>query len=104
MEPYTVRLTKTVHQARKDIPAKVRQALVGIIDSLAANPQPNTSKVLDPKDQSHTKGWEIRRIRHTDWRVIFAIHQDWKEVLILAIRQRPPYSYDDLADLLSELG
>jgi mRNA interferase RelE/StbE len=47
---------------------------------------------------------EARRIRLDRWRIIYVIDRDWSEIGILAVRERPPYDYDDLADLLRELG
>jgi len=47
--------------------------------------------------------WEVRRIRLDNWRIIYAINDEWGEIGILAIEKRPPYDYQDLEDLLSDL-
>lgn len=47
--------------------------------------------------------WEVRRLRIEDYRVVYAIHEGWKEVAVLAVVKRPPYRYEDLDQLLSDL-
>jgi len=40
--------------------------------------------------------WEVRRIRLENWRIIYAINENWREIAVLTIKKRPPYDYDDL--------
>jgi mRNA-degrading endonuclease RelE of RelBE toxin-antitoxin system len=46
---------------------------------------------------------EVRRIRLEDWRVIYVVNEELLQVQVLTIRQRPPYTYDDLDELLDRL-
>jgi len=48
-------------------------------------------------------GITLHRLRIEKWRVIYAIDEEEKIIDVLAIRQRPPYDYGDLSQLLSEI-
>ena len=45
----------------------------------------------------------VKRAIDNDWRVIYAIIERWQEMVILAIEKRPPYDYEDLNELLTQL-
>lgn len=45
----------------------------------------------------------MRRIKLDNWRVVYAVNEIWQEVGVLTIQKRPPYDYEDLDQLLSEL-
>ena len=47
--------------------------------------------------------WEVRRIRLEDWRIVYAVNETWQEIAVLTIQKRPPYDYEDLEFLVSEL-
>jgi hypothetical protein len=47
--------------------------------------------------------WEVRRARVEDWRVVYAIAEEPKQIAILLVARRPPYRYEGLEDLLKEL-
>ena len=47
---------------------------------------------------------EIRRFRLDPWRLVYAIHDAETWVWLLALRRRPPYDYDDLADLVGRIA
>ena len=61
------------------------------------NPKPHNSRQL-----TYQSEYDIYRIRLQTWRIIYAIDEVWKEVPVMAIRQRPPYDYDDLDDLFAK--
>jgi len=46
---------------------------------------------------------ELRRLRIERWRVVY-MDEEWELVTVLAVRKRPPYDYEDLEELLAELG
>lgn len=46
---------------------------------------------------------ELRRIRMEHWRIVYAVCDAEQWVWVLTIRRRPPYGYDDLAELLTRL-
>ena len=95
-----------VHSARKKLPGQVRQRIKRTIDDLGQTPHPARSKELRLPDEAGsfvTTEWEIRRIRLDDWRIVYAVSETWEEIAVLTIQKRPPYDYEDLELLLSEL-
>ena len=95
-----------VHSARKRLPGHVRQRVRRILDDLGQHPYPAKSRILrlpDAVEDSTKVEWEVRRIRLEDWRIVYAINETWQEIAVLAIQKRPPYDYEDLDLLLSEL-
>lgn len=97
---YEVWLLPAVHSERRKLPGVIRQRIKNIISNLAQNPRPyNSIKMEFQLDSS----WEPRRIRVDSWRIIYAVDDHLQQVAVLAIRQRPPYDYDDLTDLLTDL-
>ncbi|MBD2778905.1 type II toxin-antitoxin system RelE family toxin [Iningainema tapete] len=97
---YRVRLLAAVYRERKALPGVIRQRIKKIIDDLEDNPRLHNSIALQ---LDNMEIWEARRIRVDDWRIIYAIDEEFQQVAILAIRQRPPYDYEDLGDLFSNL-
>lgn len=103
---YKIWMRPAVHEARKQLPGHVRQRIKRTIDSLVDMPRPAHSQVLQLPGEAESEletGWEVRRIRLDDWRIVYAINENWAEVAILTIQKRPPYNYEDLEILLSEL-
>ncbi len=98
---YSVRLQTLVYDERKALPGNIRQQIKNLIDSLAEEPRPYNSVELDLEEVD--TDWEIRRIRLSMWRVIYAIDEEFQQVAVLAIRKRPPYDYEDISDLLANL-
>lgn len=98
---YRVRLLAAVYREGKVLPGIIRQRIKKILDSLGENPRPHNSIALQLEDMEIT--WEVRRIRVADWRIIYAIDDEFQQVAVLGIRKRPPYDYEDLGDLFSNL-
>jgi len=46
---------------------------------------------------------EVRRLRLDDWRIIYTVNEELRQVQVLTIRRRPPYDYSDLEALLGEV-
>ena len=46
---------------------------------------------------------EVRRARLDRWRIVYLIDEETRILSILAVRKRPPYNYQDLAELLRSL-
>lgn len=84
----------------RDLPGNMRQRIQHAIDMLAASPRPPGSRRMRVAGSSLL---EVRRLRLDRWRIIYAVDDAWEEIGVLAIRKRPPYEYDDLDDLLSDL-
>lgn len=103
---YKIWMRPAVHAARKKLPGHIRQRVKRTIDKLAEKPRPPRSKELDLPDSispNIRSEWEVRRIRLEGWRIIYGISENWREVAILTIQKRPPYDYEDLEILISEL-
>ncbi len=97
---YRVWLSPSVHNERRKLPGVVRQRIKKIIDALAEDPRPyNSVEMQSPIETA----WEPRRIRVDSWRIIYVVDDAFAEVAILAIRERPPYDYEDFVDLLTEV-
>ena len=97
---YQVFLEPRVHAQRRDLPGHVRQRLWHTIHDLGSDPRPHNSQRLDlsrlESEADVPDGIELWRLRLDRWRVVYAIDEDWKAVVVLAIRRRPPYDYEDL--------
>jgi mRNA interferase RelE/StbE len=48
-------------------------------------------------------GVEMRRLRMDVWRILYAVSDGEGWVWVLAIHRRPPYDYEDLADIVARL-
>lgn len=99
MSHYTVYVTPEAWEEIKDLPGHIRQRVKRAIDSLGANPRQSKSKKLNaPEFES-----ELRRLRLDRWRIVYAITEANNIVDVLAVRKRPPYDYDDLAELVERI-
>jgi mRNA interferase RelE/StbE len=103
MPHYELLIGSEVHKTRKYLPGNVRQRIKQAIDEFASNPRPPKSQSLDVTGLGVPPGVEMRRLRLPPWRIIYAVNDDEQWVWILAVRQRPPYDYEDLDDLVSKL-
>ncbi len=83
------------------LPGHVKQRVRQAILMLAEDPRPLASREMRT---AANVALEVRRVRLDRWRIVYAVDEEWKEVGVLAVRRRPPYAYDDLDDLLRELG
>ncbi len=104
---YKVWMKPDVHSARKTLPGHVRQRIKSLIDGVGHESRPAKSKILrlpETIEGFSSETWEVRRVRLENWRIVYAINEEWKEVAILTIQKRPPYDYDDLESLLSSLS
>jgi len=100
---YAIWLRPAVHTARSRLPGNVRHRIARLIDGLADEPRPPRSRVLTYPEQLPVHGWELRRARMDDWRVIYAVNDAMSQVAVLDVRRRPPYDYDDLDALMADL-
>jgi len=82
------------------LPGHVRQRVRRAIAALADDPRPPASAHLD---YALAVG-EPRRLRIDRWRIIYAVlESDRSVVAVVAVRRRPPYTYQDLATLFGEI-
>ena len=80
----------------KRLPGNIRRRMIVAMDALEGNPRPARSKQLAVEGESR----EIRRLRLDKWRVVYLVLEE--QPIILAIRKRPPYNYEDLKDLIED--
>ncbi len=85
----------------KRLPGHMRQRVRRAVRSLSGVPRPPQSRTLDMTAHPVPPGIEFRRLRIDRWRVVYAIDEEWEMITVLAVRQRPPYDYGDLASLVA---
>ncbi len=90
-------LTSLAYLDLKKLPGNVRRQMINAIDGLEINSRPPNSKILAITGGTR----EIRRLRSGKWRIIYIIIDD--QPVILGIRKRPPYDYQDVQSLLEEV-
>ncbi len=90
---YTLILTRTTLNDLDSVPLEISQRASSKIDSLAEVPRPKVSKKL--------KGAEsIYRIRIGDWRVLYAVDDRIREIIIHRVSHRSEvYSKKQLESL-----
>ena len=88
----------------KELPGHVRQRVRRVVKALADDPRPPKSQSLTPPASVDLGDLELRRLRIERWRVVYVIDEEWELVTVLAVRKRPPYDYEDLEELLAEIG
>jgi mRNA interferase RelE/StbE len=81
----------------KKLQANLRRQMIVAINGLEENPRPSNSKQLKMEDEVR----EIRRLRLGKWRIVYAIIEE--QPIVLGVRRRPPYDYDDLQRLLEDV-
>ena len=96
---YTVFVIPQAWQEIKTLPGNMRQRVKHEVDQLRNDPRPGRSKRLTVE----TTGVMLYRVRLDRWRLVYAISDDAHQIIVLAVRKRPPYNYDDLNDLLTEV-
>ena len=92
-----VELSQTAFIDLKRLQGNVRRQMIIAINALELDPRPFNSKPLEIEDEER----EIRRLRLGKWRIIYVIIGG--NPIILGIRKRPPYDYDDLNRLVEEV-
>jgi mRNA interferase RelE/StbE len=103
MPRYDLLIEPEVHEARKRLPGHVRQRVKRAIDDLAHAPRPADSSDVDVTGLDAPAGIELRRLRMDTWRILYAVSDEEDWLWVLALRRRPPYDYEDLADIITRL-
>lgn len=86
----------------KRLPGHVRQRIKRVIDGFENNPRPSSSIELSNLSTPLPEV-TLHRFKLEKWRIIYAIDEEAKIIDVLAIRQRPPYDYGDLSELLKAI-
>ena len=90
-------------QASKEIdrlPGHVRQRVRRAVIGLRDDPKPADGIQLNFDLGAERELW---RLRLDTWRVVYLIDHEWGRVYVLAVRKRPPYQYEDLTSLLTDV-
>jgi mRNA interferase RelE/StbE len=101
LSQYEVFITPEALAEIRKLPGHIRQRVKRAIDALADEPRPPQSKELEvPPDI----GVAVCRLRLDKWRVVYLVTEAEQLIDVVAVRQRPPYDYGDLQELLTTLG
>ncbi|NJN99065.1 MAG: type II toxin-antitoxin system RelE/ParE family toxin [Anaerolineales bacterium] len=105
MASYRVEVTQQVHKEIRNLPGNVRQRVTRILQALQQESLPGNSRLLDLSKikLELTSDLKLCRIRLDSWRIVYVIEEELNLISVLAIRQRPPYQYDDLAELIKNI-
>lgn len=102
MSTYVVYVLPTALYEVKQLPGHIRQRVKRAIDALAENPRPSGSIQLSdlavPK-----RDVTAHRLKIEKWRILYAVDAQDGVIDVLAVRQRPPYDYGDLTELLQKI-
>ena len=104
MARYKLWLEPEVQQLRERLPGHISQRVKRLLAGLEQQPKPGRSQSLAIAGLDAPPNVEIRRIRLEHWRIIDAFNEEDKWVWVLGIRQRPPYDYEDLPEMISKLS
>ncbi len=102
MSAYQVYVHPETRRELQRLPGHIRPRVRTAVDGLAIEPRPSTNIALRNVTTPHT-GLSLHRLRVDKWRTIYAIDETDKVVDVLAVRQRPPYDYRDLPELIRRL-
>jgi mRNA-degrading endonuclease RelE of RelBE toxin-antitoxin system len=97
---YKVYLLPRARQEVDRLPGNIRQRARQTIIGLRDNDHPPHSKRLDYDVGPVHELW---RVRLDHWRILYLIDREQESIYVLAARRRPPYQYEDLATLVSEV-
>lgn len=100
---YQLWIEPELYALRDRLPGNVRQRVKRALDDLAEDPHPAGSRPLDLTGLDLPSGVELCRLRLGKWRIIYAINVAERWIWALGIRQRPPYDYGDLPEVVSRL-
>jgi len=101
MKPRNVYLSPAALQEIDQLPGHIRQRVRRAVLDLRTNPFPPASKQLATGLDSQRATWRIRIDR---WRIIYVLDAANEQILVVAVHQRPPYQYEDLDTLLSDVN
>lgn len=92
---YTVYVLPRTLQEIKRLPGHVRQRVKRMIDDFAKDPRPpgsiELSNITTPRPAV-----TLHRFKLEKWRIVYAVD-------VMAVRQRPPYDYGDLQEIIETL-
>lgn len=104
MASYQVEVADEVRKEIRAASGYLRAQVLDVLHTLEYNYSPPGSRVLDLSslNEPAPQGMSLWRVRLGKWRLIYTVNVEEKVVSVLALRQRPPYQYEDLAALLQQ--
>jgi mRNA-degrading endonuclease RelE of RelBE toxin-antitoxin system len=91
-----VLLTERALEDLRKLPGNIRRQMINGIDGLEIEIRPSNSKQLKIEDETR----EIRRLRLGKWRILYLIIDE--QPIVIGVRQRPPYDYQDISMLVGD--
>ena len=92
MKQRSIYLSPAALREIDQLPGHIRQRVRRAIIGLRSDPFPSDSKQLTIKLTGNRESWRLRIER---WRIVYVIDFDNEQVFVAAVRQRPPYQYED---------
>ena len=101
MASYRVEVTAEARKELRRAPGHLRARILQVLHTLGQDFCPPGSRQLDTAQLEKTLAptMSLWRVRLDTWRGIYVVNTGDGGVSILAIRQRPPYQYEDLRAL-----
>ena len=101
MASYRVEVTAEARKELRRAPGHLRARILQVLHTLEQDFCPLGSRQLDTAqlEETLTPSMSLWRVRLDTWRVIYVVDIEDQVISILAIRQRPPYQYEDLRNL-----
>ncbi len=100
---YELLIEPEAHKTRVQLPGHIWQRVKRAIADLAVTPRPADSRDLDVSGFEIPPDIELRWLRIGLWRIVYAVNDEDRWVWVLAVHRRPPYDYEDLAELTGRL-
>jgi mRNA interferase RelE/StbE len=104
MALYKVEVISHARQEIRALPGNMRQRVLGLLKGLASQPRPDSSKCMDTSKMGVELPSSIGlyRIRVEAWRIVYVVEEELLLLIVLTVRKRPPYQYENLRELLEE--
>lgn len=83
---FLIRLHRSARQHLRAIPQELRKHIIERISGLTIEPYPHDVKILRGKRGSHRE--PVQRIRAGDYRILYVVRQNPKEIIILDVDHR----------------
>ena len=104
MASYQVELTADARKEIRNAPGHLRARILDVLHTLEQNYSPPGSRQLDlaKLDVPAEPEVSLWRVRLDKWRIVYVVDRRDDVIAVLAVRQRPPYQYEDLDRLLRQ--
>jgi len=105
MASFRVDIRRTARAKLRRLPGYARPIILNALKALVEAPNPPRSRLLDVDRLGLVlpPSVTLRRLRLDPWRVVYAVDASERRIVVLAVRRRPPYCYEDVADLAQDI-